>query len=84
MRIRFWRCPRPASPAPLHRRTPNERPTWATAPTEVFPVDRPGSPGRLTRAQEWRAGGGRPLPGPRRSAESTYGGRRPGGPENPR
>ncbi|MFF5171694.1 hypothetical protein ACFY3U_03550 [Micromonospora sp. NPDC000089] len=66
MRIRFWRCPRPA---PLPRRTPGERPAWATAPTEAFPVDGPGRPGRLTRAQEWRANGGRWVPAPRRDAE---------------
>ncbi|QGN47370.1 hypothetical protein GKC29_11295 [Micromonospora sp. WMMC415] len=137
MRLRFWRCPRPAPPTPLPtpplpRRTPDERPTratastgraptdaparsagitaptgdhapprgatapseaaptdrarsttapteivptdaaarpaWAAAPTRVFPVNRPGCPGRLTRAQEWRADGGR----------------WPGGPEGPR
>ncbi|SCF45437.1 hypothetical protein GA0070564_111106 [Micromonospora mirobrigensis] len=87
MRIRFWRC-RPAAPAPLPRRTRNERPAWATAPTEVFPVDRPGRPGRLTRAQEWRANGGHRLPSPRRSAEGAGpwadGAGRPGGAGDPR
>lgn len=69
MRLGFWRCRRPAPPAPLPPRTPNERPTWATAPTEVFPVDGPGRPGRLTRAQEWRANGGRRVPSPRRGED---------------
>lgn len=69
MRLRFWRCRRPTPPATLPRRTPNTRPAWATAPTEVFPTDGPGRPGRLTRAQEWRANGGHWLPSPRRSAE---------------
>ncbi|MGI5523235.1 hypothetical protein ACQEUX_20220 [Micromonospora sp. CA-259024] len=59
MRLRFWRCRPPTPPAALPRRTPTEHPTWATAPTEVFPTDGPGSPGRLTRAQQWRANGGR-------------------------
>ncbi|MEU8255148.1 hypothetical protein AB0C06_12905 [Micromonospora inaquosa] len=59
MRLRFWRCRRPTPPAALPRRTPIERPTWATAPTEVLPTDEPGRPGRLTRAQQWRANGGR-------------------------
>ncbi|NJP34684.1 hypothetical protein [Micromonospora thermarum] len=71
MRLRFWRCARPTPPTPvstppgqLPRRTPNERPTWATAPTRAFPMNRPGCPGRLTRAQEWRANGGRWSCGP--------------------
>ncbi|MFU8850133.1 hypothetical protein ACNAW0_03960 [Micromonospora sp. SL1-18] len=71
MRLRFWRCGRPTPPTTLPRRTPNERPAWATAPTEVFPVNGPGRPGRLTRAQEWRANGGRWLPSPRGSEEGT-------------
>ncbi|PZF94635.1 hypothetical protein C1I99_19160 [Micromonospora deserti] len=65
MRLRLWRCRRLSPPLPLPRRTPgfpsrtpNERPAWATAPTEVFPTNGPGRPGRLTRAQEWRANGG--------------------------
>ncbi|GAA2221672.1 hypothetical protein ACFY2R_15505 [Micromonospora olivasterospora] len=70
MRLRFWRC-RPALPAPLPRRTPNERPAWATAPTDVFPTSDPGRAGRLTRAQEWRANGGRFIPAPRRAEEGT-------------
>ncbi|SBT49397.1 hypothetical protein [Micromonospora narathiwatensis] len=69
MRLRFWRCRRPAPPTTLPRRTPDERPAWATAPTEVFHVDGPGRPGRLTRAQEWRADGGRRLPAPRAGEE---------------
>lgn len=69
MRLRFWRCRRPAPPAPLPWRTPKEHPAWATAPTEAFPVYGPGRPGRLTRGQEWRADGGhRPL-SPRRGDE---------------
>ncbi|MFD2768237.1 hypothetical protein [Micromonospora eburnea] len=69
MRLRFWRCARPTPPSTLPRRTPNERPAWATAPTEVFPINGPGRPGRLTRAQEWRANGGRRLPAPRAGEE---------------
>ena len=42
--------------------SPDDRPAWATAPTEVFPMNGPGRPGGLTRAQEWRANGGRWLP----------------------
>lgn len=71
MRLRFWRWARPTPPTTLPRRTPNERPAWVTAPTEVFPVNGPGRPGRLTRAQEWRADGGRRLPSPRRAEEGT-------------
>ncbi|MFI7573872.1 hypothetical protein [Micromonospora sp. NPDC049497] len=71
MRLKFWRCRRSTPPAPLPRRTPHARPAWATAPTEVFPTDAPGRPGRLTRAQEWRANGGTWLPSPRRSEEGT-------------
>ncbi|WP_082159744.1 hypothetical protein [Micromonospora sp. HK10] len=66
MRLTFWRCRRPTPPAPLPRRTPNGPPAWATAPTEALPLDGPGRPGRLTRAQEWRANGGRWVPAPRR------------------
>jgi hypothetical protein len=71
MRLRSWRCEQAPFPAPLPRRTPrsrlsslprrtpDERPAWATAPTEVFPTNDPGRAGKLTRAQEWRANGGR-------------------------
>ena len=71
MRIRFWRCRRPAPPAPSSRRTPKERPAWATAPTEAYPACGPGRPGRLTRGQEWRADGGRWPLSPRRGEEGT-------------
>jgi hypothetical protein len=57
-RLWFWRC-KPETSMPLPRRTPNGRPTWATAPTAVHPTTDPGRPGNLTRAQEWRANGGR-------------------------
>lgn len=87
MRLRFWRCrrralpallprrtpnERPALPAPLPQRVSNERPAWATAPTEAFPIDGPGRPGWLTRAQEWRANGGRWLPSPRGPEEDRH------------
>jgi hypothetical protein len=71
MRLRFWRCERPTPPGALFRRTPNDRPAWATAPTEVFPTAGPGRPGWLTRGQEWRANGGRWLPSPRTGAEDA-------------
>ncbi|MEV4196870.1 hypothetical protein [Micromonospora globbae] len=34
-------------------------PGWMREPTRVIPTSRPGSPGRLTPAQQWRANGGR-------------------------
>ena len=56
MRFRFWRD-KPVSFRPLSRSVPpNERPSWATQPTEVFPTTDPGRAGNLTPAQRWRAG----------------------------
>ncbi|MBM0228030.1 MULTISPECIES: hypothetical protein [Micromonospora] len=63
MRFLFWRH-QPAPTIPWQR-TPNERPTWATAPTEVFPTTGLGRVGNLTPAQRWRAGGWRRNGGPR-------------------
>lgn len=61
MRLRYWRCkPTPPTPPALPCRTaPSERPSWATQPTEVFPTTDPGRAGNLTRAQAFRANGGR-------------------------
>ncbi|WP_146603943.1 hypothetical protein [Micromonospora deserti] len=60
MRLRFWRCEPAPMPPPLPRRQPlNEGPTWANQPTDIFPTAGPGRPGTLTRAQQWRANGGR-------------------------
>ncbi|SCL15683.1 hypothetical protein GA0070624_0793 [Micromonospora rhizosphaerae] len=56
MRFRFWRN-KPQTSIPLPRRTPpNERLSWSTQPTEVFPTTDPGRAGNLTLAQRWRAG----------------------------
>ncbi|MDO3703812.1 hypothetical protein Q3W71_19275 [Micromonospora sp. C28SCA-DRY-2] len=57
MRIRFWRR-KPTQRLP-RQVPPNERPTWATQPTQVFPTTDPGRAGNLTRGQRWRANGGR-------------------------
>ncbi|MDZ5442824.1 hypothetical protein U2F26_08770 [Micromonospora sp. 4G57] len=58
MRFLLWRSrPEPTLPAPQHRTPLNERPTWTSAPTQVFPTTNPGRAGNLTRAQRWRAGG---------------------------
>ncbi|MDZ5447740.1 hypothetical protein U2F26_34395 [Micromonospora sp. 4G57] len=59
MRILFWRRNPAPAPLPLPRRVPNECPVWATQPTEVFPTTDPGRAGNLTRAQAFRANGGR-------------------------
>ncbi|MBM0225511.1 hypothetical protein [Micromonospora sp. ATA51] len=59
MQIRFWRCKPAPTPPPLPRRVPNERPAWATQPTAVIPTTDPGRAGNLTRAQAFRANGGR-------------------------
>ncbi|MCW3839461.1 hypothetical protein ONA70_05035 [Micromonospora yasonensis] len=60
MRIRFWRHRPEASPRVPRQWTPqNERPGWASQPTDVYPVDGPGRAGNLTPAQRWRAGGWR-------------------------
>lgn len=55
----FW-CRTAVPPPPLpHRVRGTNLPEWMREPTRVFPTMRPGCPGRLTRAQEWRANGGR-------------------------
>lgn len=65
MRFRFWRN-KPQTSIPLLRRVrPNERPDWATQPTEVFRTTGPGRAGNLTPAQRWRAGEWRNTGGPR-------------------
>lgn len=62
----FWRCrPAPSPPPPPRRMPSNERPNWATQPTEVFPTNGPGRAGNPTPAQRWRAGGWRNNGGPR-------------------
>lgn len=59
MRVRWFRCRTRELPT-LPKRDPGSNlPAWMREPTRVFPTVRPGSPGRLTRAQEWRANGGR-------------------------
>ncbi|RZU77141.1 hypothetical protein EV384_5856 [Micromonospora kangleipakensis] len=66
MRFLFWRRkPIPTFPVPGQRTPLNERPTWTTTPTQVFPTTDPGGAGNLTRAQRWRAGGWRQNGGPR-------------------
>lgn len=65
MRFRFRRTKLETS-SPLARPVPpNERPRWATQPTEVFPTTGPGRAGNLTPAQRWRAGEWRKNGGPR-------------------
>ncbi|MFG2056367.1 hypothetical protein ACGFI9_20325 [Micromonospora sp. NPDC048930] len=58
--LRWFRCRTTVPPPPLPRRAKGENlPDWMREPTRVIPTMRAGSPGRLTRAQEWRANGGR-------------------------
>ncbi|MCW3843557.1 hypothetical protein ONA70_25980 [Micromonospora yasonensis] len=58
--LRWFRCRTTVPPPPLPRRAKGENlPDWMREPTRVIPTVRPGSPGRLTRGQEWRANGGR-------------------------
>lgn len=57
--IRWFRC-RPVLPPPLPRRDRGTNlPGWTREPTRILPTIGPGRPGWLTRAQEWRANGGR-------------------------
>lgn len=65
MRFLFWRWKPQASILPARRVPLNERPSWATQPTEVFPTTDPGRAGNLTPAQRWRAGEWRNNGGPR-------------------
>ncbi|GAA2715638.1 hypothetical protein GCM10010429_36860 [Micromonospora olivasterospora] len=60
MRIRWFRCRTKALPSLPKRERGKHLPGWMTQPTDVFPTNDPGRAGRLTRAQEWRANGGRP------------------------
>ncbi|WP_319460605.1 hypothetical protein [Micromonospora sp. RTP1Z1] len=58
--LRWFRCRTAAPPPALPRRVRGANlPGWMREPTWVLPTMRPGCPGRLTRAQEWRANGGR-------------------------
>lgn len=57
MRVRWFRCKEPDPPALPQRVRSTTRPAWMTQPTCFYP--RPGSVGRLTPAQQWRANGGR-------------------------
>ncbi|PWU52244.1 hypothetical protein DLE60_11660 [Micromonospora globispora] len=58
--IRWFRCRLAAPPPPLPRRDRGTNlPDWMREPTRVLPTIEPGRPGWLTRAQEWRANGGR-------------------------
>jgi len=59
VRVRWFRCRTRELPT-LPKRDPGSNlPAWMHEQTRVFPTVRPGSPGRLTPAQEWRANGGR-------------------------
>ncbi|OKI57856.1 hypothetical protein [Micromonospora sp. CB01531] len=58
--LRWFRCRDTVPPPALPRRARGANlPDWMRESTRVIPTMRPGSPGRLTRAQEWRANGGR-------------------------
>ncbi|RIV40813.1 hypothetical protein D2L64_04235 [Micromonospora radicis] len=67
MRARRFRCPRTVLPSLPRRRRGASLPDWMRQPTQALPLedlrrDAPNSLGRagwLTRAQQWRANGGR-------------------------
>ncbi|MGR6316400.1 hypothetical protein Q2K19_11065 [Micromonospora soli] len=57
--MRWFRCRAAVPPPPLpYRERGTDLPDWMREPIRVIPSMRPGSPGRLTRGQEWRANGG--------------------------
>ncbi|MEW2384520.1 hypothetical protein AB0873_20860 [Micromonospora sp. NPDC047707] len=58
MRLRFWRC-KPTVPSLPRRIRGANLPAALFAPTRPIPTVQPGRAGSLTRAQEYRANGGR-------------------------
>ncbi|MFG1949713.1 hypothetical protein [Micromonospora sp. NPDC048830] len=58
--LRLFRCRTAVPPPPLPRRVRGDNlPDWMREQTRILPTTDAGRPGRLTRAQEWRANGGR-------------------------